>query len=245
MHHFPPFPAHQIYHLPFPPLLLSPFHWHWHILYKASPQHIPNPVSTFILFTVLASLAHLPPREQAQALRHLKRPTTPEITTDLFAAPVHLGEETHPVIANPHWWGIQIAEPVTANVHPSKHLTTSQSCSNSHKSEITQVRQPPQVMRGLGIAAKANLHKHKVVLAEPDFVPCHATYGIQMENNVRSFSLTTDWWTSHAVESYLSLTAHYMTANFEIKSTKVDCFHMKSSHTAANIEKELSELFHS
>ncbi|KAJ8875954.1 hypothetical protein PR048_023862 [Dryococelus australis] len=64
-----------------------------------------------------------------------------------------------------------------------------------------------------------------------------------MENGERSFSLMTDGWTSYAVDSYLSLTAHYMTANFEIKFTMVNCFHMKSSHTAANIEKELSELF--
>ncbi|KAJ8891216.1 hypothetical protein PR048_010731 [Dryococelus australis] len=47
---------------------------------------------------LVTSIAKLNPKEQAQALRHLQDPMTPEILRDLFADPICTGPEEYP------WW---------------------------------------------------------------------------------------------------------------------------------------------
>ena len=48
-------------------------------------------------------------------------------------------------------------------------------------------------------------------------------------------ALTSDLWTSRATESYLTITCHFLTSSWELKSIVLDTFQFKHSHTAENI----------
>lgn len=51
--------------------------------------------------------------------------------------------------------------------------------------------------------------------------------------------LTTDCWRSSANESYLALTAHYMTTDFELQSVLLECAQIFDTHTSENLAKEI------
>lgn len=55
-------------------------------------------------------------------------------------------------------------------------------------------------------------------------------------------TITTDKWTSSANESYTSVTAHFITKNWELKSCLLDCFNTTESHTAQNIANEIKTI---
>ena len=48
-------------------------------------------------------------------------------------------------------------------------------------------------------------------------------------------ALTSDLWTSRATESFLTITCHYLTSSWVLKSLVLETFAFKSSHTAENI----------
>lgn len=54
--------------------------------------------------------------------------------------------------------------------------------------------------------------------------------------------LTTDCWTSSANESYLALTAHYMTTDFELQSVLLECAQIFDTHTSENLAKEIDRI---
>lgn len=57
-------------------------------------------------------------------------------------------------------------------------------------------------------------------------------------------SLTTDIWTcSHNNDSFISLTAHWITANFKQKSAMLHCKHFPMSHTGENIRDIFYKMF--
>ncbi|XP_063215775.1 zinc finger BED domain-containing protein 4-like [Bacillus rossius redtenbacheri] len=58
--------------------------------------------------------------------------------------------------------------------------------------------------------------------------------------SMSSLSLTTDAWTSKAGDSYVSITAHYLTSDFSYKSFLMDIINMNTSHTGQKIAEELS-----
>ena len=55
-----------------------------------------------------------------------------------------------------------------------------------------------------------------------------------------SVCITTDSWTSRGIESYLSLTAHYLDNNFELQSSLLGCFVFNEKHSAENLAEELN-----
>ena len=59
---------------------------------------------------------------------------------------------------------------------------------------------------------------------------------------MRSVALTTDSWTSRATECYLTVTAHFITAEWEIKSHDLQTCPLKISHTRVNLGGELKEV---
>lgn len=61
-------------------------------------------------------------------------------------------------------------------------------------------------------------------------------------SETRSVALTTDSWTSRATESYLTVTAHFITAEWEIKSHVLQTCPLESSHTSVNLGEELREV---
>ena len=60
---------------------------------------------------------------------------------------------------------------------------------------------------------------------------------------VRSFSTTTDLWSSRAREPYSSLTLHYITDSFALKSLCLETSYMPQDHTAENIAQGLKDSF--
>ncbi|KAF9413705.1 hypothetical protein HW555_008151 [Spodoptera exigua] len=54
-----------------------------------------------------------------------------------------------------------------------------------------------------------------------------------------SVCLTTDLWTSRSNESYIAVTGHYMTDNFELK---LNCRNSENSHTSENIQEMLTNV---
>lgn len=60
--------------------------------------------------------------------------------------------------------------------------------------------------------------------------------------NEKYICLTTDGWTcQHTMNSFFSLTARYVTAEFEVKNVTLQVTHFKDSHTGINISKFLRE----
>lgn len=51
---------------------------------------------------------------------------------------------------------------------------------------------------------------------------------------------TTDEWTSRAIESYLSLTIHYITSDFNMHYFMLNLHQVKQSHTTENIKKHIT-----
>lgn len=62
------------------------------------------------------------------------------------------------------------------------------------------------------------------------------------DDGLNCLSYTTDGWTSKAGDSYLSLTAHYLTSNFEPKNFLLGMRHVKTGHTANEQAQLLEEM---
>ncbi|XP_034034592.1 zinc finger BED domain-containing protein 1-like [Thalassophryne amazonica] len=56
-----------------------------------------------------------------------------------------------------------------------------------------------------------------------------------------SVALTTDRWTSRGTESYITVTAHYITENWEMRSPVLQTRPLYESHTSSNLAQVLTE----
>ncbi|KAK3887901.1 hypothetical protein Pcinc_008051 [Petrolisthes cinctipes] len=67
----------------------------------------------------------------------------------------------------------------------------------------------------------------------------------QVKNELREIphiSLTTDIWTSRQTRGFLTVTAHYICANWNMKSAVLETARIKKDHTAENIAEELTRI---
>ncbi|XP_060781454.1 zinc finger BED domain-containing protein 4-like [Neoarius graeffei] len=60
--------------------------------------------------------------------------------------------------------------------------------------------------------------------------------------NCKAVSFTTDIWTSNQMESYMTVTAHFISDNWRLHSFVLETKVLEVSHTAANIAERLSEV---
>jgi len=89
---------------------------------------------------------------------------------------------------------------------------------------------------------------------EPEYkVPCRNTIIVRIEKmyddkmmelkrnleNIKGVALTTDGWTSLAVDSYITFTCHYFNENWELCTQVLGFEEMRESHTADNIQDSL------
>ena len=58
-------------------------------------------------------------------------------------------------------------------------------------------------------------------------------------NSVSHIALTTDIWTSRQTLSYCCVTAHFLTTDWELKSTVLETFEFSTEHTGDHIAQEL------
>lgn len=64
----------------------------------------------------------------------------------------------------------------------------------------------------------------------------------QIMNEVKAVTLTTDSWTSRNCESFLAVTAHFVSKDLELKSVLLECSSFGESHTSYNISKEIKKV---
>lgn len=74
-----------------------------------------------------------------------------------------------------------------------------------------------------------------------------ATDSISLEleaarQDAQSWSLTTDLWTSRSLDSYISMTCHYMTNNFILEKHTLATSYFPGSHTGEAIYHKLSDI---
>ncbi|CAF1638825.1 unnamed protein product, partial [Didymodactylos carnosus] len=61
-------------------------------------------------------------------------------------------------------------------------------------------------------------------------------------NETKFVSITTDNWTSVANESYITVTAHFITANFEMVNLNLTTYEFPGSHTGNRIHEQLESI---
>ncbi|KAH7975781.1 hypothetical protein HPB52_005200 [Rhipicephalus sanguineus] len=81
----------------------------------------------------------------------------------------------------------------------------------------------PELYRDTVMAVKERMHAH-------------------FQEGVESISLTSDMWTSRSKQSYISLTCHYLTSNFKMRSFALENRSVTESHTACNILEHLQAM---
>ena len=67
-------------------------------------------------------------------------------------------------------------------------------------------------------------------------------FGLQEAKYV---AITTDTWTSRVTESYLTVTAHYIDDEWNLKCHVLETLQMTTAHTSANLASELKTIFES
>ena len=65
---------------------------------------------------------------------------------------------------------------------------------------------------------------------------------LKMKEEAQSVALTTDIWTSVAVEAYMTVTAHYIDPNWVMQAFALETFAFPERHTGVNIAEKLKEL---
>lgn len=61
-------------------------------------------------------------------------------------------------------------------------------------------------------------------------------------SSVSSVCLTIDCWTSRNVETYLAITAHFVTQEFKLLLILLECTSMDSQHTGINFAAEVKQI---
>jgi len=107
---------------------------------------------------------------------------------------------------------------------------------------------PVSVVDGCGFLNLMNV-------AEPHFVfPCRRTVTnlidrkyCELKHSVRGslsgqwwLTLTTDMWTSRARDGYFSLTVHYITEEFKMHSSQLQCQHLPGVHDHIHISEAIT-----
>ena len=65
---------------------------------------------------------------------------------------------------------------------------------------------------------------------------------LKLKEEAVGVSLTTDIWTSTAVEAYMTVTVHYIDPNWVMQAFVLETFSFPERHTAVNIAEKLKEL---
>ncbi|CAH0397159.1 unnamed protein product [Chilo suppressalis] len=60
-----------------------------------------------------------------------------------------------------------------------------------------------------------------------------------VQNEAESVCITTDCWTSSLNESFIAVTAHYITKYFDSRSILLECRSFPGNHTSHNLAEEL------
>ncbi|XP_025829087.1 LOW QUALITY PROTEIN: uncharacterized protein LOC112904078 [Agrilus planipennis] len=79
-------------------------------------------------------------------------------------------------------------------------------------------------------------------LLQEVYTKCEDDVSVQLAEEVTTMCITTDLWTSRVTESYIAITGHYITKNFQFKTTLLGCCHFSGNHTSANIAEQIGAL---
>ena len=73
----------------------------------------------------------------------------------------------------------------------------------------------------------------------PELYRSQKSYLQEKLNEIKSFAITLDHWTSTAQDAYMAVTAHFLSEDFTINDYCLNVRHMPQSHDAKNIADEL------
>jgi len=66
----------------------------------------------------------------------------------------------------------------------------------------------------------------------------------ELQKSASKICLTTDTWTSSAIESYMAITAHFLSKDWKTNHLVIAFPQMTESHTAENLKQKLLEVLH-
>lgn len=92
------------------------------------------------------------------------------------------------------------------------------------------------------INSKIRVPSRRDIVADLLATEATAREGILRELEGQFVALTQDAWTSSAVQAFLSLTVHYMDAQFKLHSLPLECSPFPGSHTALAIAAKTEEM---
>nr|CAI5833286.1 unnamed protein product [Callosobruchus analis] len=83
---------------------------------------------------------------------------------------------------------------------------------------------------------------HKVSKPVKGYKQCYNESRRMIQHHARSLSLTPDCWSSMNSESYIRLTAHFLTDEFGMKSISLNCSIMDGLHTSKMLASKISTI---
>ena len=84
--------------------------------------------------------------------------------------------------------------------------------------------------------------KHFTKLLRLKHASCSEKLVKQLQDELTSIALTTDIWTSRAVEAYITVTAHYLDPSWTMKSYVLETVVFPERHTGIEISGKLKEI---
>lgn len=131
-------------------------------------------------------------------------------------------------------------QPITAYVPRKMDITRKKFIDKKLLKMITQDYQPFSIVEDTGfiefvqaLNPSYELPNRKLIsgtLVPGQYLECKNQI-IELVTRAKSICLTTDCWTSQAMDSYLAVTAHFL-IDFELKSVLLHCEQLSGSHTA-------------
>ena len=131
-------------------------------------------------------------------------------------------------------------------------------CSEGHAKKITNLMvemvtvdlRPAAIVEGTGFRRLINyLEPNYRVPSAVHITSClqehyetAKTRLIQMLQEPNHIALTTDIWTSVATQSYITVTAHFISSNWDLKTCLLQTANFPENHTADNIYEKLKEI---
>ena len=134
-----------------------------------------------------------------------------------------------------------------------------QKCSERHSKDVTEKIlnfvikdiQPIAVVEGEGFKDMMKLmepgytipcRKHFIKLLQNKYMAGMTTLKKILRDNVESMAITMDIWTSLTNESYMSITVHYISKEWEMLSCILETVSFPDHHTGVNIAKMMKDV---
>ncbi|CAF1560112.1 unnamed protein product [Didymodactylos carnosus] len=109
------------------------------------------------------------------------------------------------------------------------------SCGNGYSGDL-RFPEIKDILLGIGYTPP---HRNSVQKSLKHLRRKHHDQLIEHLKNIQSLSITTDFWTNRALESFLCITGHFLDENFKSESIILSFSSYKHRHVSANIAQSI------